>query len=180
MGSARSLASTAELIGKNPRTVETLSSDFKWTDRAKSYDDRFIVDTALEARKKNISRFSSFFESNIILSERAIKVSETILEALETTVVGMDDPDYNSKINKVLAASKACDSITKTIKNNQELHINLSGLEVLAGKILDQEKTPPPTRDRYLSLKARMKEDREYEKATARGGEVDTTNIRDF
>ena len=177
MGSARSLASTAEMIGKSPRTVETLSSDFRWQERAKSYDDRFIVDTALEARKKNISRFSSFFEANISLSERAIKVSETILEALESTVERMDQDDYSGKIAKVLAASKACELLSRTVKNNQDLFIGLSGLEVLAKQLLDRDKDPKPLRDKYTPLRDRIEEDRAYEKTTFKGGLMDTTKI---
>jgi hypothetical protein len=180
MGSARSLPEAARLCNKSESQISKLSARWQWQERVEEYDQIFLVDTAKAVRQKNLSRFSSFFEANITLSERAIKVSETILEALETTLKGINDPDYSTKINKVLSTAKAMELISRTIKNNQELHINLTGLEVLAGKLLEQDKTPKQPRDRYASLKERMREDREYEKTTLKGGEVDTTNIGDF
>jgi len=163
MGKQRSLASTAEVCGKSPRSIETLSSRFNWGERVNIYDDQFLVDTAIEVRKKNISRFQSFYESNVALSERAIKVSSHILDALETTVKGMDSPEYNAKINKVLSASKFCELLSRTVKNNMELHIGLTGLEVLAREIQERNKEPKlfggrqlPHFIRYNSLARRL------------------------
>jgi hypothetical protein len=163
-GKARSLADTASHCEKSESQIQKLSAKWHWGERVGEYDQIFLVDTAKAVREKNISRFTSFFEANISLSERAIKVSETILESLETTVKGMDQDDYNSKINKILAASKACELISRTIKNNQDLHITLTGLEVLAGKLLNQDRPKKEPRDRYASLRERMQEDRQYEK----------------
>jgi len=148
-GQSRTIRQTAEVCGKSASLIEKIAAKHSWTERVGEYDQQFLIETALEIRKKNINRFEGFFEKNITQSEKALDVSEMVLTALEKTVREMDSPDFSNKISKILSASKACELLSRTTKNNRDLYIGLMGLEAVAKELLeraknnnDQGKTP--------------------------------------
>jgi hypothetical protein len=161
-GQARSLPNTAAICGKSASQLEKLSSRWGWQERAKSYDDQFLRDVATRTREKHLLRFQNSFEKNIILNERIMTVSGTVLEALEGSIKAIDSPSFDSRIKKILSAAKAVELLSRTVQSNMTIHANLTGLDLLAKQLLDQEKNPKQPSDRYHVPKDKIRQDREY------------------
>ena len=52
----------------------------------------------------------------------------------------IDSPDFSNKISKILSASKACELLSRTTRNNRDLYIGLMGLEAVAKELLERAK----------------------------------------
>ena len=161
-GSARSLPETARLCNKSESQISKLSARWQWQGRVGEYDQRFLAETAQAVRARNLNRFQESFEQNILLNERIMRVSGTVLEALEGSIKAIDSPDFDGRIKKILGAAKAIELLSRTVHSNMGIHANLTGLDLLAKQLLDPKKNPKQPSDRYHVPKDKIKQDREY------------------